>query len=86
MFGILRSVVLFSKVQHHGVLVSVLIRDSPPVLSMMDLPGCSVGEGRLDKVIHLNLNVSNGSTIQQRSRVTLQLPSTQDKKRRKLVG
>ncbi|KAG1928098.1 sterile alpha motif domain-containing protein 3-like [Pimephales promelas] len=42
-------VAMGTEVQHHGVLVSVLIRDSPPVLRLMDLPGCSVGEGRLDK-------------------------------------
>ncbi|KAK9981149.1 hypothetical protein ABG768_000712, partial [Culter alburnus] len=54
---------------------SVLIRGSPPVLSMMDLPGCSVGEGRLDKVIHLNPKVSNGLTIQQHSRVHYGFPA-----------
>lgn len=77
--------VLFSKVQHHGVPVPVLIRDAPPVLSVMDLPGCSVGEGRLNKVIHLNLTVSNGSTIQQRLRVHYGFPTLKTSKEEKLL-
>lgn len=58
----------------------VLIRVSPCVLRMMDLPGCSVGEGRLKKVIHLNLPVSNGSTIQQCSRVHYSFPKLKTRK------